>query len=679
MRRVYKFVVISGVLGGVLAGCGADILGLRSEEGCDGATAMYLSSVAPGEVDQQIATMVPTVETYASCQALQDAMRQDWRTHAVYTQNYYDDGGSYQRAWTGVSSGKQSGCAKSAAKGGIESATSTAQASVPQADKGTAETFTNTQEKGVDEADTVKVADHHLYVRRGDEIQVVARQSLTALGAIPLAGLHEVSMQTDGDRLIVVGKKDNATTIRIMDAAEGALPTLAKEHVLTGNAYDSRFVGGYLVLVFRDTLPWNDFIEGSDAAPLKVEGDAVGGIPCDRIVKPAARDRDTRFNKIVSIDTRKLDTAPQSVATIGGGDQIYMTESALYVTKMGGYSYRGDEKLLVTKIAFNATTGVVAPAAAGLIGGRVKDQWAFKEYAVDEATKVLSVATSTGYLGGQGASLAQNHIWVLRQNDTALEVAAAVHDFGTGEDIRSVRYVNDIAYVVTFKKTDPLFAFDMKNPLDPKLLGELKVPGFSVYMHPVAEGRILGVGFDAEDQGDFAWYQGLQVSLFDVSNPLDMKRVDNKIIGQRGSYSDVTGDHHAFFFDQERKLIGIPAVELGGKTSGGGPELGTTLAFSGAIIYRLDEAAITEAGRLSHADLLPEACKYELAAGRWWQEKTVSLDINRIFMVDGKLLTVSRFGVRAWDPARLDQPAVASIAFVGAAGLCGLRGAAASQ
>lgn len=617
--------------------------------------------------------LVPSIETYSSCAALQDDLRQEGRTYRQYGDRYNDG------MTDAVNHFNQPGCKRATAAVSASTATDAAPAvSGAQAENAASPDgggqFTNTQEKNIDEGDTVKIGDHHLYVQRGREILVLGRQSLTLIGRLPVPEIANPKLYTDGDRLIVVGYHANQATVQIYVAADGQMPTLQKEHGLSGGVVESRYAHGILILTVRDTLPWSSVADATGAIdPIKVEGGAVNGVPCERIVKPAIHDGDTRLNKIVAINTSALDSPPQVSATIGGGDQIYMTETGLYITKTAFWtdSYHSvsnsywqslQESLAITKFSFDAATGTITPAAAGMIEGRVKDQWAFKEYVMD-GEQLLAVATSTGHLFGSGADVAQNHLWILRQAQSKLDVAAAVRDYGTGEDIRSVRYVDDKAYVVTFKKTDPLFAFDLAHPLEPKLLGELKVPGFSVYMHPVAEGRMLGVGFDADDQGEFAWYQGLQVSLFDTSNPLDLKRLDNKIIGQRGSYSDVTGDHHAFYFDAAAKIVGIPVVELLGKEEDRGPTMATSVKFSGAILYRIDGDHLSETARLSHNDLLPDSCKQRLERGRWWQEKSISVDINRLYSLDGKLLTVSRFGLKTWNLAQPEQAATATLSF----------------
>jgi hypothetical protein len=174
------------------------------------------------------------------------------------------------------------------------------------------------------------------------------------------------------------------------------------------------------------------------------------------------------------------------------------------------------------------------------------------------------------------------------------------------------------------------------------MLGELKVPGFSTYLHPLSGKRLIGIGFDALEQGSFALFQGIQVSLFDVSNPLEMRRLDNNILGSRGSSSEITWNHHAFFYDDETQILGVPIVEMSeGRT---GVYSGES-TFSGAQMYRVGTGSLERLARISHYEMIPGYCKGLLASGRWWDQIARSWDINRIFKVDGKILAISPFGV----------------------------------
>ena len=117
-----------------------------------------------------------------------------------------------------------------------------------------------------------------------------------------------------------------------------------------------------------------------------------------------------------------------------------------------------------------------------------------------------------------------------------------VDGLGKDEQIYSVRFLGDVGYVVTFRQTDPFFTIDLSDPTDPVVRGELKIPGYSAYLHPVDDGLLLGVGQDATDEGQVL---GTQLSLFDVSDPQDPQRIDTL---QIGGYSEVEWDHKAFLY-----------------------------------------------------------------------------------------------------------------------------------
>jgi hypothetical protein len=613
----------------------------------------------------------PTIARFASCQELQDAMHASWQDSSQWSYDEgigsspvpMDDGDCHASPAARADTVDAPVATQSEAAAPAASGAGHDDGNIPtKADDGAVQadgspSATNVQERGVDESDIVKVGAHHVYVQRGSEIQVLTRAPLALVGTLSLSEMRRPELYVDGDLLMAVDAEGRVRTFR---AGADGLPKMVGEVVVSGQLIDSRYANGKMVLVVAEQLPFDPYAAGQ---PMQLDEDglSVGGVPCDRIVRPAIADGDLRLLKVAVIDPATPAAPPAVTAVLGGGDHVYMTPTSLYIGKRV-YTWTDDvaERLVITRFALAGEAGAAGesgaapaalaaaePVASGVIDGYAKDQWAFKELPA-QPEPVLAVATTTGhvYAGGYGTP-AQNHLWILQRDGEALANVAGVHDFGTGEDIRSVRYVGPVAYVVTFKKTDPLFAFDLSEPLAPKLLGELKVPGFSVYMHPVADGRLVGVGFDADDQGEFAWYQGLQVSLFDVSSPLAPQRLDNVVVGQRGSYSDVTSDHHAFYFDAGRHLVGIPAVELVGKEAAGGPELAGELAFSGAILYRVDDTKLVETARVTHRDLVPEECADYLSRGHWWQDATPSLDINRLVAVDDQLLSVSRFGVKA--------------------------------
>jgi uncharacterized secreted protein with C-terminal beta-propeller domain len=150
-------------------------------------------------------------------------------------------------------------------------------------------------------------------------------------------------------------------------------------------------------------------------------------------------------------------------------------------------------------------------------------------------------------------------VYVLDMN---LTVVGRLENLAPGENFHSARFMGNRCYLVTFKKTDPLFVIDLSNATNPQVLGELKIPGYSDYLHPYDETHLIGVGKNTveAEEGDFAWYQGIKISLFDVSNVTNPVQDATYVIGDRGSDTPVLSDPKVFLFDRSRKLLAIPVM-----------------------------------------------------------------------------------------------------------------------
>ena len=188
----------------------------------------------------------------------------------------------------------------------------------------------------------------------------------------------------------------------------------------------------------------------------------------------------------------------------------------------------------------------------------------------------LRIATSSGFNG--------NYVTVLKNEGAALKIVGKVDDIAPGEDIKAVRFVGDRGYVVTFKKIDPLFVLDMSDPEDPVVTGELKVPGFSTYLHLLDREHLIGLGKDGDDQGAFAWFQGLKLSLFDVADSSTPKEDSSVTIGSRGTMSPAFDDHLAFTFDRETGLLALPLTLCEGTK--GGSKVGS-FSYNGVQVYNI--------------------------------------------------------------------------------------------
>src|SRR3989338_5349097 len=259
-----------------------------------------------------------------------------------------------------------------------------------------------------------------------------------------------------------------------------------------------------------------------------------------------------------------------------------------------------------------------------------------------EATRTAGVAVPENSSEDSKPQGPKNNVYVL---DGELNVVGKVEGLAVGETIYSARFLGDRAYLVTFKKVDPLFVLDLSSPENPRVLGKLKIPGFSDYLHPYDETHIIGVGKEAVEarEGDFAWYQGLKLALFDVSDPENPAEVGKYVIGDRGTDSYALQDHHAFLFNKNKDLLVIPVLlaEFDDKT---GPVQGWEYGeykWQGAYVFNLTlEKGFELKGRVTHSD-----SGEKLKQGFYYYGDEDS--VKRSLFIDGVLYTVSGTLVKA--------------------------------
>jgi uncharacterized secreted protein with C-terminal beta-propeller domain len=236
----------------------------------------------------------------------------------------------------------------------------------------------------------------------------------------------------------------------------------------------------------------------------------------------------------------------------------------------------------------------------------------------------------------------------------------AIEGMARGEDIRSVRFDADRGYVVTFKKTDPLFVLDLYRPDQPKVLGELKIPGFSTYLHRLDEHHLLSIGFDADDQGSFAYFDGLILQLFDVSSPTDPRLLFKEKIGTRGSSSEAATDHLAFNYFHEKGLLAVPMTICEG---GGDGSYGKTATFSGLLVYRVSlHSGFSRLGGIDHG-------AKGVSCASWWSRSTSAVKRSMfldelVYSIAGDRVKVQKLGALGTDvadialgPSRLSRAA----------------------
>lgn len=358
---------------------------------------------------------------------------------------------------------------------------------------------------------------------------------------------------------------------------------------------------------------------------------------------------------VFSVDL--TDDSTFSAATIlGASGTVYSSADALYVANEvyrqpdnpAEADYWNTQWTTFHKFNLDNDAATVNYAASGEVKGRLVNQFAMDEWQGD-----LRVAVTEGYIPNS-----VNAVHVLREVDPAqgeapgLQVVGSVSGIAPTEDIRSARFDGDRGFIVTFKKTDPLYAIDFSNPTAPAILGELKIPGFSTYMHFIDDDHLLTIGFDADEQGSFAWFTGIMLQIFDVSDMTNPVLAHKEIIGSRGTTSDATDDHMAFTYFASKKLLAIPMGIC--EDAAGGGSYGQEMTFNGLMVYEVDsETGFDYVGGVDHQDAETET---NFNCYNWWTSP--NSQVKRSIFMDDFVFSVSPERIKVNNLAALDTDLV---------------------
>jgi len=473
----------------------------------------------------------------------------------------------------------------------------------------------------------------HQLLLDGDHLLVVATSDG---GIMPMDGVAPSA--TQGVPTTVTGSSGSSsggvaaptspepgTLLWSIDLSNPAAPTVTGTTLIDGSLVSARSVDGTARVVTTSSPTAFDFVypsrPGAEASALAanramiefstiedwlptwrpISSDGAAGTP-RALVDCAALDTPSEFSgfgtlAVSTIDLREGAVEPRdSVGVLGAGETVYASATSLYVATnqyqvvdapSGGSSTRmyrpTTQETAIHRFDIRGD-GPATYRASGLVRGRVLDQFSLSEY-----EDVLRVATTdTNAMVGGAVPASESFVTTLGESDGELRAVGQLGDLGRGEQIKAVRFLGPTGYVVTFRQTDPLYTLDLSDPAAPAVVGELKVTGFSSYLHPLGDGRLLGVGQDATTQGRVT---GLQVALFDVSDPANPALVQKYTLP--GASSDAGQDHHAFLWWAPASLAVLPVA--GGSTSDGG-----YTPFVGAIGLTVDAGGIAERGRVTH-------------------------------------------------------------------------------
>ena len=432
---------------------------------------------------------------------------------------------------------------------------------------------TNIQVAGVDEADIVKTDGQFIYLVSGKTVFIVKAYPPEEARVLSKIELDEtvVGLFINGDRLIVLGNQgwmyaikeyqaeDSAlvmpagpkTYVKVYDVSDRESPMLKREIAVDGEYVGSRMVSDYVYAIISEPAYEQD---NEISLPRIDLGSGETTIPAWEIYKCDVYDYGYMFTTIVAVNTQKDDEeAARQMLLLGASSNLYVSLENIYITSTRWLSGGDSEETAVHRI--HIEEGKIEYQASGEFPGRVLNQ-----FSMDEYQGVFRVATTTWEQAGfERGATSQNNLYVL---DANLDIVGRLENLAPGESIYSARFMGERCYLVTFVKIDPLFVIDLRDPYNPKVLGELKVTGYSDYLHPYDENHIIGIGKEAVEavEGDFAWYQGVKIALFDVSDVENPKEVANYEIGDRGTDSEALRDHKAFLFDKSTGLLVLPIL-----------------------------------------------------------------------------------------------------------------------
>ncbi len=438
--------------------------------------------------------------------------------------------------------------------------------------------ITNVQVEGVDEADIVKTDGTYIYVISNQTIIILKAyppEDAEILSRIKFNGtLRGVFINEDklaafedtgyyyGDYRTMIEPAiypyTQKTTIRVYNIADRAHPTSTRNVTVDGTYFNSRMIGDYAYIIV--TQPVYDE-ENEVKLPVIYYPDRSEKISATEIYYSNTTDCFNIYTSIISVNLLddQQDPTIRPILT-GYASTIYVSQTNIYLT-YPTYStyityptYKNQEQ--TTEVhRIRVDNGDITYEASGKVPGYVLNQ-----FSMDEHNNHFRIATTTGQVWATREGTSQNHVYVL---DMDLDIVGKLEDLAPGERIYSARFMGNRCYLVTFKKIDPLFVIDLTNPNSPQVLGELEITGYSDYLHPYDETHIIGIGketVEAEEGGNFAWYQGVKISLFDVSDVNNPQEIDKYEIGDRGTDSPILHDHKAFLFDKSRGLLVIPVT-----------------------------------------------------------------------------------------------------------------------
>lgn len=419
---------------------------------------------------------------------------------------------------------------------------------------------TNVRQEGVDEADVAKTDGRYLYVLEddGDYVSIVDTKTnmkkISEIKAPKDETIEEFylieknkkvvmicSNSSDDDyedvedvtRSSLISKQTEGTQVVTYDVQDKKHPKKVGKVSQSGEYESSRISDGYLYLFSNYWVPENWKKKYSSTYIPYVDGDLM---KAKDIYLPEGT-KGCMYEIVSSINLKQPDKIADSKAIFSEGGDAYVSNKNIYYYEEEWTGNGKQEKTLLRKLSYKK--GKLAVVAQKTFRGYLNDSFSIDEY--------------DGYLRMVVTRGKTNAVYVL---DQKLKLTGKITNLAKDERVYSARFLGDTGYFVTYKETDPLFSVDLSNPKNPKILGRLKIPGFSNYLHFYGEDKLLGIGMDVDKKGDVT--DGVKLSMFDISDKKNVKE-EHKYTLKDVYSTDVEWDYKAALIDVEKNIIGFPA------------------------------------------------------------------------------------------------------------------------
>ncbi|MBE3115706.1 beta-propeller domain-containing protein [Candidatus Bathyarchaeota archaeon] len=542
---------------------------------------------------------------------------------------------------------------------------------------------TNIQVAGVDEADTVKTDGQYIYALASTQnigyyfgyypqtnnenaVYVIAAdpQDARVVSKITLdnntqpAGLF---LSQDGSKLVVLASRyqmysygaersgvamlapyrsDVYTFINVYDVSNKVNPVLTRNFTVSGSYFNSRMIGNYVyAVVSQPAMVYNNAVTLPAVYQDKKEYDVTPSTVYYADMEEPSYYTFTSFFGVNVLDDTQQPT--NMTVMMGGASTMYVSTDNIYIT----YPTWTQENHYTSIYRVSINGLQLTFEAQGSVPGNVLNQYSMDEYNGNFRVAVNWQGQTEMGISKQGGTK-MNNVYVLNSN---LTIIGKLEGLAQNENLHSVRFMGDKCYLVTFMKTDPLFVIDLSQPENPKVLGELKIPGYSDYLHPYDETHLIGLGKETVDAetGSFAWYQGLKLSLFDVSNVNNPIQLAKYVIGDRGTDSIALSEPKAFLFDKAKNLLVIPVnlAIIDKATDKPQAQSYGEMVWQGAYVFSVSlNGGITLKGTLTHLNASILNNQGYIANGAYWSSQNDW--ITRSLYIDNTLYTISNSKVQ---------------------------------